>query len=55
MTVLNDFRLQLGEDEYFLLGDNPPNSRDSRHYGPIKRSAIVGGVQPREDASSDPR
>jgi type IV secretory pathway protease TraF len=35
----------LGEDEYFLLGDNAPNSVDSRHYGPIRREALVGDVR----------
>jgi signal peptidase I len=29
---------------YFVLGDNRRRSRDSRDFGPIKRSAIVGKV-----------
>jgi len=34
--------LSLGPDEYMVLGDNGPNSLDSRFFGPVKRSAIVG-------------
>lgn len=30
----------LGEDEYFIMGDNRYNSNDSRAFGPIKRSDI---------------
>jgi signal peptidase I len=32
----------LGEDEYFVLGDNRNSSQDSHDFGPIKRSQIVG-------------
>jgi len=34
----------LGEDQYFVLGDNSAMSLDSRYFGPIKRDAIVGRV-----------
>ena len=36
--------ITLSSDEYFLLGDNSPNSIDSRHLGPVPRDAIVGKV-----------
>ena len=32
----------LGPDEYFVLGDNSATSRDSREWGPIHASWIVG-------------
>lgn len=35
--------MTLGEDEYFVLGDNRGNSTDSRIIGPIKKKDI-GGV-----------
>lgn len=34
----------LGDDEYFLVGDNRGNSTDSRAYGAVKASMIHGRV-----------
>lgn len=39
-----DFVYQLGNDEYFVLGDNRPVSKDSRILGPFKKVDIVGRV-----------
>ncbi len=36
--------ITLGNDEYYLLGDNRVYSHDSRHDGPIKRHTIIGRV-----------
>jgi len=36
----NDFKITLNEDEYFLMGDNRPNSSDSRYYGPFSKDEI---------------
>lgn len=35
-------QITLGDDEYFLLGDNRLISKDSRAFGPIKASDIKG-------------
>jgi len=35
-------QIELTADEYFILGDNRSSSLDSRVFGPIKRSDIVG-------------
>lgn len=35
-------QLVLGPDEYFAVGDNRPYSSDSRSWGPIRKSDIVG-------------
>ncbi len=34
--------VSISEDKYFVLGDNRPNSSDSRDFGPIGRDQIKG-------------
>ena len=34
--------LPVGSDEYFLLGDHPAESLDSRELGPVTRRELVG-------------
>lgn len=36
--------IQLAEGQYFVMGDNQTNSKDSRFYGPINISDIEGRV-----------
>ena len=42
MKTLGEVEVQLGADEYYLLGDNRTASLDSRIFGPVKRQFIVG-------------
>jgi signal peptidase I len=37
-----DQLIHCGQDQYFVLGDNRPNSIDSRTYGPVPRRNILG-------------
>ena len=36
--------VRLGQDDYFVLGDNRSKSADSRAYGPVSRKAILGFI-----------
>jgi signal peptidase I len=38
------FLVDLGEDEYWMMGDNRTDSCDSRRWGPVERDAMVGPV-----------
>ena len=37
-----EYTLSLGQDEYFVLGDNRLSSLDSRQFGAVPRGSIVG-------------
>lgn len=41
-TGANEYSRTLSADEYFVMGDNRENSRDSRYFGPITRDEISG-------------
>lgn len=36
--------LRVPPDELYVAGDNRPSSEDSRDYGPVKRSLVIGEV-----------
>lgn len=42
MNMSETIDIQLGKNEYFLMGDNRSNSMDSRTFGPFKKSQIKG-------------
>ena len=48
MRLLRDLMLSsfgpvtLGDDQYYMVGDNRNNSADSRYFGPVQRSEITG-------------
>jgi signal peptidase I len=43
-TTSPPFSVELGEDQYWMMGDNRDMSCDSRRWGPVDRDALVGPV-----------
>jgi len=41
---LSEQKVTLGDEEFFVLGDNRNSSKDSRSFGPVNRSFITGRV-----------
>ncbi|MFA4941448.1 MAG: signal peptidase I [Patescibacteria group bacterium] len=41
---LTDETISLGNEEYFVLGDNRNSSKDSRSFGAVNKSFIIGQV-----------
>jgi signal peptidase I len=37
---------ELGDDEFFVMGDNRSVSEDSRSHGPVRRRDILGTISP---------
>ena len=44
LKTAGDLTVTLSEDQYFMLGDNRMFSSDSRFWGPVPKSDIVGEV-----------
>jgi signal peptidase I len=37
-----DGHIVLGSNQYFVMGDNRPESSDSRYWGPVNKNLLVG-------------
>lgn len=42
--IVDEFDVQLGSDEYWVMGDNRRGSADSRMWGPLKKHLIHGRI-----------
>ena len=45
VLIKPDVTVELGPDDYFLMGDNRENSNDSRNWYPASKSDLVGPVR----------
>ena len=43
-VALGEEPVKLAADEYFMMGDNRNGSKDSRSFGPVKKSFFIGRV-----------
>ena len=46
MGLLTTNTFEVNEDCYFVLGDNRSASMDSRHFGAVRRSSVMGRIVP---------
>lgn len=42
LGTIEDFELELKDNEYFIIGDNRDDSKDSRSFGPINDNEVIG-------------